>query len=81
MENKDFVSFEIAKLLKEKGFDVLPPNIIKTDYVWGYSFDLEDKEDTLKLTEFQWEDHQCSHLFLRPLHYQVQNWLLEKHGI
>lgn len=77
-----YVTFEIAKLLKEKGFNLMPFYIqSKTDYVLGYDYDIEDEKDNLKTREFQWEDHICSHLYLMPVYFDVVNWLLEKHGI
>ena len=77
-----YVTFEISKLLKEKGFNLMPFYIqSKTDYVLGYDYDIEDEEDNLKIREFQWEDHICSHLYLMPVYFDVVDWLLEKHGI
>lgn len=70
-----YCSFELSKLLKEKGFKVLPPNTVPTDYIMGYDFDIEDADDVLKTREFQWEDCQCNHLYLRPTHAVVIEWL------
>ena len=76
------VTFEIAKLLKEKGFNLMPFYIqSRTDYVLGYDYDIEDEEDNLKIREFQWEDHICSHLYLMPVYFDVVDWLLEKYEI
>ena len=68
-------SFEVSKLLKQKEFNVLPENTQPTDYVWGYEFDEDDEEDTLKVTEFQWEDAIQSHKFLRPTHDVAKEWI------
>lgn len=82
MELNKLVDFPTAKLLKEKGFNLMPFYIqSKTDYVLGYDYDIEDEEDNLKIREFQWEDHICSHLYLMPVYFDVVDWLLEKHGI
>ena len=77
-----YCSFEQCKLLKEKGFNVMPHYIEnKTDYILGYNFDLEDKYDYLKTREFQFEDHVCSHLYLMPEQWQVIEWLRVNHNI
>jgi hypothetical protein len=70
-----YCSFEVSKLLKEKEFNVLPENTQPTDYIWGYVFDEDDEEDTLKVTEFQWEDAVQSHKFLRPIHGIAIEWI------
>jgi len=79
--NPSYVTFEQAKWLKEKGFNVLPHYIVKTDYVLGYEYDKEDTSDYIKTREFQWEDHICSHLYLMPEQYQVIEWLRTKHNV
>jgi hypothetical protein len=77
-----YCSFEQCKLLKEKGFDVMPHYIKnKTDYILGYNFDLEDKYDYLKKREFQFEDHVCSHLYLMPEQWQVIEFFRLNYGI
>lgn len=76
------VNFELAKLLKEKGFNEKPFYIkSNTDYIEGYNFDVEDENDSLKVAEFQFEDNVCSHLYLKPTIAEVVMWLYEKHGI
>lgn len=76
------VTFELAKLLKEKGI-IIKPLFLKheTDYVEGYDWDIEDEEDSLKVREFQFEDNICSHLYLAPTISEVVMWLYEKYGI
>lgn len=76
------VNFEIAKLLKEKEC-VIKPLVLKneTDYVEGYEWDCEDENDTVKITEFQFEDHVCYFRYLKPTIAEVVMWLYEKHGI
>ena len=79
--NKE-VNFEIAKLLKEKGCVIKPLGLKnKTDYVEGYEWDCEDENDTVKITEFQFEDHVCYFRYLKPTIAEVVMWLYEKHGI
>ena len=74
------VSFELAKLLKEKGFNEKPFYIkSNTDYIEGYNFDVEDENDSLKVAEFQFEDNVCSHLYLKPTIAEVVMWLYKKY--
>lgn len=76
------VSFEISKLLKEKGFKERPFYIkYDTEYIEGYDYDIEDEEDILKIREFQFEDNKCSHLYIRPTIADVIMWLYDKHKI
>ena len=76
------VGFPNAKLLKEKGFCVLPENTKKTDYVLGYVYDKDDEDDDiLKVTDFQWEDNVQSHKFLRPTQQVAIDWILENFEI
>jgi len=76
------VNFEIAKLLKEKECVIKPLGLKnETDYVEGYEWDCEDENDTVKITEFQFEDHVCYFRYLKPTIAEVVMWLYEKHGI
>lgn len=79
--NKE-VNFEIAKLLKEKEC-VIKPLVLKneTDFVEGYEWDCEDENDTVKITEFQFENHVCYFRYLKPTIAEVVMWLYEKHGV
>lgn len=74
-------SFEISRLLKEKGFKVMPSPIIPTDYVLGYSYDKEDESDYPKYLEFQWEDCTRSDYYLRPTHTLAIQWLWVNFGV
>ena len=71
MITEDYVSFEIAKLLKEKGFD------------WeciGYYVDYEPndvKYSFLRETNFTWESRCCS----APTLQMAMKWLREMHYI
>ena len=76
------VNFEIAKLLKEKECVIKPLGLKnETDYVEGYEWDCEDENDTVKITEFQFEDHVCYFRYLKPTIAEVVMWLYEKHEI
>lgn len=75
---EDYCSFEVSKLLKDKGYNILPENTIKTDYVFGYiSEEEDDSEFTFKVVEFKWEDSVQSHKFLRPTHALAIKWIRE----
>jgi len=77
-----YVTFEQAKWLKEKGFKERPAHIkMDTEYIEGYSYDTDDREDYLKDTSFQFEDNICSHLYLKPEQHQVVEWLRVNHNI
>jgi hypothetical protein len=79
--NKE-VNFEIAKLLKDKDCVIKPLGLKnETDYVEGYEWDCEDENDTVKITEFQFEDHVCYFKYLKPTIAEVVMWLYEKYGI
>jgi len=73
--SEDFCSFEVSKLLKEKGFKVKPEGISPTDYILGY-----DNYEGLTLREFQWEDCTCELLYLRPTHAIAIKWIRENFG-
>lgn len=71
MVTEDYVSFEIAKLLKEKGFDIP---------VYQYYF--PPSNDNLNYSEFDddwnsiWE-----HSYSAPTHQMTLKWLREVHNI
>lgn len=72
MITEDYVSFEVAKLLKEKGFDA-PCRSYYTDY--GDYIDFSYCND--EITDLQigvWET-------LRPTHQMAMKWLREKHHL
>ena len=78
----EYVSFDIAKILKEKNILIFPHTIKnKTDNVLGYDYDMDDENDTLKISEFQWEDNRCSHLYLMPHIWEVIELLRTNYGI
>lgn len=75
------VNFKIAKLLKQKGYNVMPFYIeMQTDYVKGYYCD-DDFTDEYVENEFQFEDHVCSHLYLAPTIGEVVEWIYTKYGV
>ena len=73
---EELVSFETAKLLKEKGFDEVWCNHI---YCIGYNTIPEDNE----LLECDWRNNVKGqfHLALAPTQSLAQKWLREKHSI
>ena len=73
---EELVSFETAKLLKEKGFDEVWCNHI---YCIGYNTIPEDNE----LLECDWRNNVKGqfHLALAPTQSLAQKWLREKHNI
>ena len=74
------VNFKIAKLLKEKGYNVMPFYIeCKTDYIKGYYCE-EDSED-YKETTFQFEDYECSHYYLAPTIGEVVDWIFKTYNV
>lgn len=75
---EDFCSLEVSKLLKEKGFKVIPEDISPTDHVIGFDIEL-DSGKSLRL--FQWEDCECEHLVLRPTHSIAIKWIRENFGV
>lgn len=73
---EELVSFETAKLLKEKGFDKVWCNYM---YCIGYNTISEDNE----LLECDWRNNVKGqfHLALAPAQSLAQKWLREKHNI
>jgi len=74
---EQFVTYEIAKKLKELGFD---------EPCFGYYVGLGDnKDDPFKLVEIKCEKGQFEHLadnvFPAPLWQQAIDWLFEKYKI
>ena len=63
-----YVTFEQAKLLKEKGFD----NVQCTGYYFG-------TDDCIPITSDK--QHKTQDKCLAPEQHQVVDWLLEKHNI
>jgi hypothetical protein len=76
----ELISFETAKVAKEKGFR--PEKDWNPEYVSGYYFDdtAEIKKDPV-LTEIQEEDWSESTKFLAPTQTSLQKWLREKHNL
>jgi hypothetical protein len=67
-----YVSFEVAKLLKEKGF-----NEPCLSYFWG-----EENNKEISYTDFQFTNKQLySDQILRPTHQMACAWLREEHHI
>lgn len=72
---KTLVTFNTAKLAKEKGFK--PDREWNPTYVDGYKVDEDtDKEE---LTQFKEEDYGVEGWYLAPTQNTVQKWLREKH--
>lgn len=62
-----YCSFELSKVLKEKGFKVPTENLELTNgYVIGYDYDETDEDDELKIRHFKFNDCNQSHLYLKP---------------
>ncbi len=66
-----FVSYETAKLLKEKGFN---------DDSWGFYNDRLDNPEELRFHNKP-TNGWIYHLYSAPLYQQVIDWLREKHNI
>ena len=70
MITEDYVSFEVAKLLKEKGFDTFKP--------YGWDEELFDKEYPRNFSiGFDNKEHWIS----CPTHQVAMKWLREMHGL
>ena len=70
MITEDYCSFEVAKLLKEKGFDTFKP--------YGWDEELFDKEHPRNFSiSFDNKEHWIS----CPTHQMAMKWLREKHVI
>lgn len=74
MTHEDYCSFEVSKLLKEKGFDWE----VRAYYQYDseskeWDFELDDREDSPSL----WGDYYVS----APTHQMARRWLRETHGI
>ena len=75
------VNFEIAKLLKDKGFDVPIQHTIKgQNYVYSeYTKDFVKMIDTNAVAN--WNDSKYVEICSAPTIAEVVMWLYEKHGI
>ena len=72
--NEDYVSFEIAKLLKEKGFDV--PTRSHYDGLGGFGF--------LDICEINWNNYKCFKergCYSAPTLQMAVKWLRIEHNI
>ena len=70
MITEDYCSYEVAKLLKEKGFDTFKP--------YGWDEELFDKEHPRNFSlGFDSKEHWIS----CPTHQMVMKWLREEYGI
>ena len=65
---EDYVSFETAKLLKEKGFD---------EPCWNYYYDSKLEHYFRPVKNNEWPLNRVS----APTHQMVLKWLREVHGI
>ena len=74
----EIVSFETAKLAKEKGFR--PIEDWNPTYVPGYLYD-EENEIASSLTSIQEEDWNIEDRYLAPTQTVLQRWLRETHGV
>ena len=71
MITEDYVSFEIAKLLKEKGFDERVKSYYTESGLEGYMFTLKTTKNTELNNEF----------ISRPTHQMAMKWLREEKEI
>jgi len=75
------VSFEIAKLLKEKGFDIPIQHTIANE---NYVYDIYTKNFTKNISTnaiANWNDEKYEGILSAPTISLVVMWLYEKHGI
>lgn len=72
MITEDYVTFEIAKLLKEKGFN----ERTQTSYI----IDNTDRP-FVKVGDFVYSANTESHRIAAPTHQMAMKWLREKHGL
>lgn len=71
MITEDYVSFEVAKLLKEKGFDEKAKSYFTDDGLEGYMFGTGQKSNS--------ELEDC--FYSRPTHQMAMKWLRETHNL
>jgi len=75
------VSFKIAKLLKEKGFDIPIQHTIANE---NYVYDIYTKNFTKNISTnaiANWNDEKYEGILSAPTIAEVVMWLYEKHGI
>ena len=72
MTQEDYVSFEIAKLLKEKGFDTP---------VWTrYENDYDGNNEVIFGDKYDWNNSPMGQISA-PTHQMAMRWLREVHGL
>lgn len=74
MITEDYCSFEVAKLLKEKGFD----EYCRSYYELGEPRVYVGSNGVCNNTMFQDESNEC---IARPTHQMAMKWLREKHNL
>jgi hypothetical protein len=81
LQNLYFVPYNIAKLLKEKGFDepCFREGNPHGHIMWRFGC-TDDENDTLNIKDIISQKLHEDFIGI-PLYQSVQNWLLEKHGI
>jgi len=75
MSEPKYVTFPVAKLLKEKGFDI--PCI----YFWFEKGNISKPSRKQFQIPFNWNNFESGMRMSAPLQSDVVDWLLEKHGI
>lgn len=79
MINEDYCSFEIAEMLKEKGFNEYTNMVYKNELVKAYK---EGKIGTQTRVKNFYRQKESDILFtLCPTHQMAMKWLREKHNI
>ena len=73
------VSFELAKLLKEEGFDLPVCNVFETSMLHGRECYFFEKE--YELDKHNKQDGENTNYYSRPTIAEVVMWLYEKHQI
>lgn len=72
MIEEDYVSFEVAKLLKEKGFNKI---CLRTYFDYGEMSRIYDEDEGV------YNENLLPSIIAAPTHQMAMKWLREKHGI
>ena len=75
------VSFELAKMLKEVGFDFPVCNVFETSMLHGRECYFFEKEYELDIDNHNKKDGENTNYYSRPTIADVVMWLYKKHGI
>lgn len=74
MDNKFFVSFDIANKLKDIGFP-------QKDSDWFYDEEKEEIISNAFADPRYWSDYRYKYIIAAPTYHEVIDWLEKKHGI